>query len=106
MIINSITNKIEISNIWKSDTTDTVIDTLQTITSLCEQWKFAITTLVEQWKQDIDNPWEGDKPMISSFEILQKHTDKVCACTFACNMMQNLYASYLLDNIAKFSLLQ
>ncbi|KAL3981549.1 Dynein heavy chain N-terminal region 1 family protein [Acanthocheilonema viteae] len=76
LIINSITNKVEMNDIWKSDKTDTTIDTLHAINSLCEQWKFAITTLVEQWKEDVDHPWKGDKPMISTFEILQKQTDK------------------------------
>ncbi|VDK88759.1 unnamed protein product [Litomosoides sigmodontis] len=79
LIINSITNKIEMSDVWNSDKTGTMIDALHTINSLCEQWKFAITTLVEQWMCDIDNPWKGGKPMISTFEILQEHTNKACA---------------------------
>lgn len=66
------------NDIWKNDKTDTMIDTLHAVNSICEQWKFAITTLVEEWKQDIDNPWKDDRPMISAFEILQEHIDKVC----------------------------
>ncbi|KAM3726645.1 Cytoplasmic dynein 2 heavy chain [Dirofilaria immitis] len=90
LIINSITNKIEISSIWNSGTTDTLVDTLHTIISLCEQWKFGITTLIEQWKQDIDNPWKGDKSTISAFEILQKHTDKILSLKLLSNQINEL----------------
>lgn len=67
------------SDIWRSDKTDTMIDTLHAINSICEQWKFTITTLVEQWMYNTDNSWKGSKPMISTFEIFQEHTNKACA---------------------------
>uniref|UniRef100_A0A158Q7Q4 Cytoplasmic dynein 2 heavy chain 1 n=1 Tax=Elaeophora elaphi TaxID=1147741 RepID=A0A158Q7Q4_9BILA len=78
------------SDIWKNDTTDTMIDTLHAVISVCEQWKFAITTLVEKWKRDIDNPWKGGKPMISIFEILHKHTDKILSLKLLSNQMDEL----------------
>ncbi|VIO85992.1 Uncharacterized protein BM_BM17891 [Brugia malayi] len=87
LIINSITNKIEINNIWNDVT---VIDILHQIISICEQWQFVITTLIEQWKQDIDNPWNGDKSIISIFEIIQKHTDKILSLKLLSNQMTEL----------------
>ncbi|VDM23316.1 unnamed protein product [Wuchereria bancrofti] len=87
LIINSITNKIEFNNIWNDDT---LIDILHLIISICEQWQFVITTLIEQWKQDIDNPWNDDQSIISIFEIIQKHTDKILSLKLLSHQMTEL----------------
>uniref|UniRef100_A0A915PL62 Cytoplasmic dynein 2 heavy chain 1 n=1 Tax=Setaria digitata TaxID=48799 RepID=A0A915PL62_9BILA len=92
LIVNSIINKIDTSNIWKSDTSNTTVNTLHVVNSICEQWKFVITTILEQWRQNIDNDaWNGrDKSLISNFEILQKHTDEILSLKLLSSQMNEL----------------
>lgn len=105
LIINCLSNKIETNNMWKSDTKDTMIDTLHTVISIFEQWIFVITTLIEQWKQDFDTPWKGDeKSMISIFETLRNHTDKVGEEYDMIRKLRAIRLSYHLKDLHKISL--